>query len=106
MKQIFEIEYLIPQKPCTPVQPPAYGGPIFTFDATQRTPANMVAGNYLLLKTAYDNTNTWTPKRRTLRTGFMQANSASSGTITPQWVGHVFGRMGQGARTTPGETDF
>ena len=31
----------------------------------------------------------------------MQANSAATGTITPQFVGHVFGRYGQGARTTP-----
>ena len=45
-------------------------------------------------------------KIRTLRSGFLQANSAASGTITPQWVGHVFGRMGQGARTTPDESDF
>jgi len=65
-----------------------------------------VAGTLGSLETLGTDFNT-IPKKMafTLRTGFLQANSAASGTITPQHVGHVFGRMGQGDRTTAFELD-
>ena len=115
LRGIFELEYLIPQKPCKPVRPPAYAGPVFSFTQTDWDDSSTAGNNQfkidnkvILSEVAVASTagSSFAPKKRTLRTGFMQANSAASGTITPQWVGHVFGRMGQGARTTPEETDF
>jgi len=42
----------------------------------------------------------------TRRTGFLQASTAVSSVIAASYtnVGHVFGRLGQGAATTPGAT--
>jgi len=34
LRLFFEQEYLLPQRPCKPAQPPVYSGPVFTFTAS------------------------------------------------------------------------
>lgn len=106
IKKTLQEAYQLPQRPCPPAQPPMYDFAKITWDpSTYSTLATYTSGRLATLADAATDVANWASgtlnkKAWSRRTGFLQANVAETTAVLPQNVGHIFGRMGQGERTS------